>query len=100
MVVVFIVCIPIYCMYTYLKKSYLTNTMHYIHFQKVNSSEECIICGVPQGFILGPLIFISYVNSQHGTLKDSYCIVFADDKNVFIEHSNYAILIDRLNKYL
>ena len=86
-------------MYNWLK-SYLTNRMQYTYFQKEKSSNEHLVCGVPQGSILGPLLFILYVNDLHRALKDSYCIIFADDTNIFIKHSNYATLIDRLNKDL
>ena len=86
-------------MYNWLK-SYYTNRMQYTYFQTEKSSNEHLVCGVPQGSILGPLLFILYVNDLHMALKDSYCILFADDTNIFIKHSNYATLIDRLNKDL
>ena len=55
--------------------------MQYINFQKVNSFREHLICGVSQSSILGPLVFMLYVNNLHRALKDSYYIVFADDTN-------------------
>ena len=81
-------------------KSYLTNRMQYTHFQKNNSTKKRLVSGVPQGSILGPLLFIIYVNDLHRALSDSYCIIFADDTNVFIKHKNYATMMDCLNNDL
>ena len=43
-------------------KSYLSNRKQYVNWHSSNSEIETVSCGVPQGSILGPLLFILYVN--------------------------------------
>ena len=42
-------------------KSYLSNIQQFASFNSVNSLVKSIICGVPQGSVLGPLLFIIYI---------------------------------------
>ena len=45
-------------------KSYLSNRLQYIQIDENSGTEYCVVkCGVPQGFILGPLLFFLYVNN-------------------------------------
>ena len=53
-----------------------------------------IPCGIPQGSVLGPISFLSYMNDFHkcSSLLDFH--VFADDANLFQRHRDIAILIN------
>ena len=47
------------------------------------SSTAPVTCGVHQGSLLGPLLFIVYVNDIQKSSKKNYFILFADDSNLF-----------------
>ena len=66
--------------------SYLSNQKQYIEFQNDNKKEKnklTIKCGLPQGSILGPLLFIAYVNDLYRASNIFKPIMFADDTNLF-----------------
>ena len=68
--------------------SYLTNRRQYVNYKCVNSQTGLIDCGVPQGSVLGPLLFIIYTNDLHTCLESSKGILFADDTTVYITGPN------------
>ena len=82
-------------------KSYLSNRKQYIIFDKHKKTEYCnITCGVPQGSILGPLLFLIYVNDFHRASTEISTVMFADDTNLFISDKNINQLFSRMNNEL
>ena len=60
-------------------KSYLTDRKQYVEFKNVVSTQNRIITGVPQGSILGPLLFIIYTNYISEASKLFNFKIYADD---------------------
>jgi hypothetical protein len=65
-------------------RSYLTNRTQYTQVNSVLSKPTTIKIGVPQGSVLGPLLFLIYINDIHSCIPDSELRIFADDTNLFI----------------
>jgi hypothetical protein len=78
-------------------QSYLNERKHYIQYKSHSSSTSSVVCGVPQGSVLGPLHFIIYTNDLPNCLKYSKCILFADDTTVYLSSFNLPKLYDSLN---
>ena len=80
-------------------KSYLFNRKQYIFTDEGNTDMESISCGVPQGSILGPLLFLIFVNDlSQATSLDP--IMFADDTDLFYSNKNIASLFKFVNNEL
>ena len=63
-------------------ESYLTYRSKYVEYNNVKSKTENISHGVPQGSILGPLLFIIYMNDFSRSSELLFSILFADDTSV------------------
>ena len=64
-------------------KSYLANRSQYVEHNGIKSDYSPISTGVPQGSILGPLLFIIYLNDIPLCSKIFKFIIYADDTTLF-----------------
>ena len=63
--------------------SYLYNIQQYVNINDHESDMANVVCGVPQGSILGPKLFILYINDICNTSSLLKFILFADDTTIF-----------------
>ena len=78
-------------------KSYLNNRTQYVSIQGCNSDTEQIKHGVPQGSVLGPLLFLLYINDLNTAINYSSVYHFADDTNLLNINTSPKQLQKQLN---
>ena len=85
-----------------LLESYLTSRKQIVKFGDELSDSGNIKYGVPQGSVLGPLLFLLYINDIVNCTKICKFVLFADDTNIFVvantEHEAYQIANEALEK--
>ena len=79
---------------------YLYNRKQYVLYNSCKSNHKNILCGVPQGSILGPLLFILYVNDITNTSNVLEFVLFADDTTITYSHSDVMSKFDMINSEL
>ena len=75
---------------------YLSKRMFSVHVENSCSDKAIILCGVPQGSILGPLLFLLYVNDILAINCD--LLLYADDTGLIFQHKNINIVEHQLNR--
>ena len=80
-----------------LLKSYLMYRSQYVICNGAKSDVKFVESGVPQGSIMGPLLFILFMNDFFRSSTLLFSILFADDTSVFLEGTEYSKLIKTLN---
>ena len=71
---------------------YLSERQQSVKFNGINSTHRYITCGCPQWSMLGPLLFLLYMNELSAVSDITFPIMFADDTHLFIQ-GKYHILM-------
>ena len=80
--------------------SYLKGRTQYTYCNNSSSDLATITCGVPQGSVLGPLLFLLYINDLPNISKILKFYLFADDTNIFYQSPDLDSLQTTMNREL
>ena len=78
-------------------ESYLSNRSVIVNVENNSSDPGDLNCGVPQGSILGPLLFLLYVNDMPQAIECDL-LLYADDSVLLFTYKNVDVINDQLNR--
>ena len=78
-------------------QNYLEDRTQLVKLEDILSEPKPISCGVPQGSVLGPLLFNIYINDLPHIINHSKISMFADDSTLYHSNDNAQELEDKLN---
>lgn len=81
-------------------RSYLTGRMQRVVLGKSYSSWNNVDMGVPQGSILGPLLFLIYINDIFDEVPEGTVFSFADDTSVMVSEQTWDETVSKMNSIL
>ena len=78
--------------------SYLINRIIFVSLGTVFLELGTINCRVPHGSVLGPLLFLLYINDIPQALSNTHAYLYADDTSIFSQHEDVTEIENVLNK--
>ena len=78
-------------------RSYLSNRNQIVNVNDTESDPLLVTCAVPQGSILGPLLFFCYINDiELSIISECKLLLYADDSSILYSNKDSQVISDKL----